>query len=383
MFRLRRGGSRKGVLTMLAGLLALTAVSRSASAEEPATCKKVRARAAADAAVLMSPTALAQGIKFPENRMTDAGATVASRSQYQVRIGLSMSPIDVYKGLQIEQAAEADCEQQRAREAALDVLGAGTDAARLPALRKAIAFLDEHESERAQIVEKTDERLAAQVITLVDAADVQKRVSALRRMRAQLAGEARRLEQHLPASVRARLESGRAPGEAPLAQLVANADGAAMKYEQQVAHVRSLEPWTVQVMGGIVPQDAPLDWYGMVTLGFNFGAFGRNANESKYLAAREDELRTSRDEVADKARLLGGDVAETARATRDELAATDEQASRLATGRAALEKAAAPAALHTLAVLTLEQELVDAERVLLKVFAEELGRMEESNHGRK
>ncbi len=379
MSRVRSHDRSARLAPVIAAVVSAAAVSATMSAParaedppKPATpyCAKVRARSSADAALLFAPTASVQGIKFPENRTTDAGAVVGAG--FQLRTALSISPLDIYKGTQVKDAGEADCRQHEAREAALEALAAGADVARLPALKRAVAFLDGRAEERAQIVAKTDERLAAQAITLVDATEVQKRVSAILRRRAELAGEARRLEAKLPPS----------PGQASLAALVAKAEGASMTYERQVSHVRSLEPWNVQVMGGLIPQERPVDYFGMVTVGFNFGAFSRNANESRYLDARAEELARARGEVADRARLFRKDVVEVRRAIREQLTATDDETRRLVEGKATLERSPAPQALHTLAVLTLEQQSVEGERVLLESLSQELARMEEKNDGK-
>jgi hypothetical protein len=367
--RLRAPGALVALVAM-AAMAAVVAVPARANAEDSPYCRKVRARASADAALLFAPSVVAQGIKFPENRSTDGGVTVGRDVQF--RAGVAVGPLDIYKGTQVKAAGEADCRQHEALEAALEVLATGSDAARIPALRRAVAFLDEREEERRQIVAKTDERLAARAITLVEASEVHKRVSSLLRKRAQLASEVRRLEQRVGPKA-----------AAPLGQLVGRAESAAMDFERQVSHVRSLDPWTVQVTGGIIPQEQPVDYFGMVTLGFNFGAFSRNANETSYLDARAEELRTARSGLGARARTMTKDVAEAARAVREERNATDEESRRLAEGRATLERSGTEAALHTLAVLTLEHQLVEADRVFQGALADELTRMEEKNDVRR
>src|SRR3954468_3905664 len=86
--------------------------SASAHAEESAYCRKVRARATADAALLVAPRVTAEGIKAPSplqagGKLDPASAT----SGYQVRVGASFSPLNFYKGLRVKDIGESDCEQ--------------------------------------------------------------------------------------------------------------------------------------------------------------------------------------------------------------------------------------------------------------------------------
>lgn len=361
----RRGRGRASAAGALLALVLL--VPTSADAQESARCRKVRARASADAALLFAPSVVAQGIKFPENRTTDSGATVGGG--YQFRAALAISPLDIYKGVQRKELGEAECAEAEARDAVARTLELGPDALRLPALRRAVAYLDAQAAERTQVLAKTEERLAAQVISLVDASEVRKRGLAISRRRAQLDAEARRIER--------RGEGVTAAPVGSIDRLVQGATGASMRVEKQASHLRSLEPWSVSVMGGVVPQMSPVDYFGVVQLGFNFGAFSRNANETKYLQAREEELAQARDEVSVRARLVKTDLAELGKQAREELAAADAEAERLQRDIEALTQGNTPAALHVHDILVLERQLADVERVLLRALAEGFGGPEE------
>src|SRR5690242_10656934 len=87
-------------------------ISASARADESAYCRKVRARATADEALLVAPRVTAEGIKAPSPLQAGGKLDPASpTSGYQVRVGASFSPLNFYKGLRVKEVGEADCEQ--------------------------------------------------------------------------------------------------------------------------------------------------------------------------------------------------------------------------------------------------------------------------------
>jgi len=79
--------------------LAVTAPVAPAMADDTPYCRKVRARAASDAALLIAPSLRLDGLKLPTAFQTGANPIdpVAVGREYQVRGGVSVSPIDIYK----------------------------------------------------------------------------------------------------------------------------------------------------------------------------------------------------------------------------------------------------------------------------------------------
>lgn len=339
--------------------------SGSARAEDSAYCTKVRARAAGDAALLHAPSAQIQGIRFPSNGAIDTGPT-AGGNQYQIRGGLSWSPLDFYKGFKVTSAGDADCERHTAIVTAEELLLGGTDYARLPALRKQASFLSARRSAWETIVQKTDERLAAQIASLVEANDVRARAAELDRRVLQVGGEVQRLEAR-----------GIDDRRVMLSQLAASVEATTMNYERRVSHLRSLDAWDLRISGGVVPNATPVDYYGVVQLSFNFGAFSRNANETKYLDARAEELRKARYEIGSRLRLFRDQVKAQRDQTRQELAVIDKRSASLEEMRAMLSKSEASSAPQALAVLDLNMILVESERVFLTALMDELTRLEE------
>jgi hypothetical protein len=343
----------------------MTVVPTAAHAEDSPFCRKVRARAASDAALLFSPSIQAQGIRFPRNGTTDSGITTGAG--YQFRAGATFSPLDFYKGIRVKGVGEADCAAHEQAVTIREILLAGADYGRLPALEKKIAFIDEHRSELDAATQKTDERIGAHVASIRDAAEVRLRVSAIRRAREQAQGDVDRL--------RAR---GIGEFRGSLSALVVTAEQQAMKFEREVSHVRTLDAWDVRVSGGVIPQDTPMDYFGMVQVGFNFGAFSRNAQENRYLEARSDELKRERYELREAVASFESEVASAAAQAKRELAIVEAQALSIAKDKSVV--AGADGGAQALTLLTLDGILVESERVQLEALVFELARLE-TDHG--
>jgi hypothetical protein len=357
---LRHGIAFMGVV------VAAAAVSAEARAEESAYCRKVQARAASDAALLFAPSVQALGIKYPDTGLLGVGTT--SGSGYQVRAQVTIEALDIYKGTRVLRAAEADCKHHAAAFAAEQALRDGVEAARLPALRRKAELLAAARPRWEEIVRTEQDRLDARVGGLLETNEVRARAAELERRAAQVNGEIAELEARGVVAPTQRISS-----------LVESARANAMRLEREVSHIRSLEPWHVTATGGIIPQ-APVDYYGFIQIHFNFGSFSRNAAETRYLDAREQELARARYELPDQLRRYRSALRAAAQSAQRELDALDRQASAISAAASALEGSEAPNAPHARAVLGLDAIFVESERGYLRAFMTELSRLEE-NHG--
>lgn len=359
---------RKAIATVITACVGVMAVAAPASAEEAASpyCRKVRARASGDAALLFAPTVQAQGIKFPNNGTVDSGVTTGAG--YQFRAAVTFSPLDFYKGFRVKSVGEADCQQHEDIISTREILMQGSDYGRLPALRKQVEFLDGHRADFDALSAKTEERVAAHVASLRDSAEVRSRVAALLRSREQSQGDAERLESR-----------GVAMFHGSLLALVAAAERDAMTFEKEASHVRTLDAWDFRVTGGVIPQDRPVDYFGMVQVGFNFGSFSRNAQESRYLEARGDELKKARYELRNEVQKFQSLIKTASAQAKRELAIVDQHATMLAKDKASIEGADSTSAAQALAILSLDSILVESERVYLNTLITELARLENDN----
>ncbi len=339
-------------------LVCLVSLSTTAARAESTYCRKVRARGMGDAALLFAPSLQLQGIHFPANGAIDTGTTTGSG--YQFRAAIAWSPLDFYKGFRVMRVADADCSQHDATATANEVLSSATDYGRLPALRKEAAFLDQKKVAWDEVVQKSEERLSAGVSTLLDTNLLRGKVAELERKRAQTSADIQRLE------------AIGAPEHVAVSALIASIDQKARAFEREASHVRSLDAWTVSVVAGLVPQDNPVDYFGIIQLSYNFGGFARNAGETRYLAARSEELKKARYELEDQLERFRAQarIANTG-ATR-ELGILDREKSTFDLARQTLAGSDAPNTPHALAVIDLELIGIEADRIYLTTYASEL-----------
>jgi hypothetical protein len=365
---------RSATAAVLATIGSFVALEKTAHAQEQqqspqsAYCEKVRARASSDAALLFAPSVQAQGIKFPNNGTIDSGITTGAG--YQFRAMLTVSPLDMYKGVRVKRVGEADCQYHEVVSSAAEVLSQAADMGRLPALEKQVAFFDSKRSDWEAILTKTDERSEAHVLSIRDAAEIRARVAAVRRAHEQRRGEAERMKLHANVAE---------PFRGSLSALVAKAEKEAMTFENEASHVRSLDAWDFKVSGGVIPHGGPVDVFGMVIIGFNFGAFSRNAAESRYIDARTRELATARYELRAQLTRFREQIKSTSSQTKRELEIVERQLAVLKNDRNIVSQADAANSVQALAIIDLDMILVESERVYLSNLLAELSRLENDN----
>lgn len=356
---------RPTVMALAAGVTLLLSHSIAAAEDSP-YCQKVRARASSDAALLYAPSLQAQGIKFPNNGTIDSGVTTGAG--YQFRAALTWSPLDVYKGVSLKRVGEADCQAHEDTTNAHEAIEGAADVGRLPALKAEIAFLDAKHDRIDAISAKTEERVQAHVASIHDSAEVRSRLAMLEKMRAQADGEARSIAARAPLDAQASLEA-----------LVAVSDRDAMKLEREASHVRKISAWDVRLTGGVIPQDTPVDYYGIVQVGFNFGAFSQASAERRYLTARERELASARYELRDQLARFRAEVKASASHARREMELLGHHAEMLAADRAKLEASDAPSVAQALALVELDEIAVQTERTYWTTLFAELTKLENKN----
>jgi hypothetical protein len=336
-----------------------------AHADDSPYCRKVEARSAADAALLFAPAAQAQAIHFPNNGTIDTGVTVGK--DFQFRAALVWSPLDFYKGFQVLEVGKNDCEQHVAMVTAAQVLELGADYGRMPALQKQAQFLASKEPVWEGVVAKSNQRVSEHVVSVLDATEVRGRAAELAKKRAIVDGDIERLESKGIREYRGMLTS-----------LEQQIHASAMKYERQASHVRSLDPWQVQLQGGVIPSEKPVDFFALVSVQYNFGGFVRNAQETKYVNARDEELKKARYELVDQLRRFREQMKAATNQAKRELAITDKQLAQIGEVRSALAASEAPQAPHALAVVDLEIISLEADRVFLTALIGELSSLQEN-----
>lgn len=363
--------SRGFLRALLSGLVALAALAAAppAAAEESDFCRAVRARASADASLLMWPQIVAQALRFPD-LASQSGFPLDSR-QGQARAALTYSLIDLYKGLGVLSVAEAQCEAHHTQRDIEELLLSGEDLVRLPALRARVAFLASRLPGWKALVAREEEKFARRVITLIELTEIRLKAADLERRLARSEAELHHLES-------LGLKQPGASVDALSRRFLARADQA----EQRASHVRALASWQVKLTGGgtFLSADRP-DWYGLVELSFNLGAFNQSRYDARYLEARRDEMKS------DRAGLIGRllDLQTRLRGARSqaasELSAVDRHWSLVVEAKRSVGNAETASAAYAAALLMLEEISVEAERIYLRSIVAELSSFLEEPHG--
>ena len=337
-----------------------------AFAQDSSYCRRVRARAASDAALLMAPRVALQGLRFPQTGQVDAGVTVGSG--FQTRASMTFSPVDFYKGLGVLSEGAADCDEHQVSAEVEEALTLGGDGARLSALRSQVSFLRDRRDEWRDLGARAATRLSEHTITLVEFDSVRQHVAELERKLAQAGGEA------------AQIEARRGPAaSAPLAELARRYALLANRAERAEAHVRRLDPWQLQVTGGVVAQ-APIDWYGLVELSVNLGLFTRDRQEQRHVDARMDEVHHAPYELEARVEHLRAETAAAIEEARQELEVVERDLATLGDVRRALEKSDAANVLQTRDTVAVEQIASEADGVFLRALIGSLTALLEDAH---
>jgi hypothetical protein len=351
------------------GAAVAVAVTSTSAHADSAYCRKVRARAAADAALLVAPKLLVEGIKAPSPLQAGGKLDPASpNSGYQIRAGATFSPLNLYKGLRVKEVGEADCEQHDSAMTAQLLLIHAPDLGRLAALREQAGYLDGQKGKWESISSRMGERFAARTVTLFELEEARKASAALARQRSMIGAEIGRLEA-------IGLEDYR--GSIP--ELIRRIHDKAMVFEREASHVRSLDSWVFNITGGYMPPiygAGSSDVFGVVQVGYSLGGPWHDSNESRYLGAREEELQKERTELGRQLDVLRANVKVTAGEAGRELEITEKRVKELTELRALLEKSEVPNAAQSLDHVELELIAAQADRVFLTGLIRELSRLE-------
>ncbi|MDD9943024.1 MAG: hypothetical protein OXU20_18430 [Myxococcales bacterium] len=328
-------------------VVVLALLSSTGDAQSSAYCDKVRAQAHGEAALAMTPRLFGQGLRFPD-ASTNLGAVIAD--QYQVRVGLSFSLVDMLRGLAMNRAGEADCRAHGASQALQRVLAQVDRATYLPAYRAQRDFLARHRSEWRGLVKKAQKRLEERIITVVEYTNFRSRIDVLENKLIDLDGRI------------GVLESERAPlPSAGLDALVRNYVGSAQEYERRRSSLKALDAWEVSLRGGAIPlPELPPEWFGAVVVSYSLGGPIRNYYQGEYLEARARELRTASYELPARVKTLKAELGVRRSEAKHARALLRQQSKHLSEARQILERDRAGTAHErdsvAMRLLTLESE---------------------------
>lgn len=342
---------------------ALAALVPLAALADGAYCRKVRAKAAAEAARLMSPQLVVQAIRFPGAwaGLPPADWELAGGTAWQARAGVAFSPLELVKGVELTLGADGDCAQHEAAASLEEYLENAEGAARLPAARAEADWLEARAPAWQALLAQNEERFASHVITLFELNQVRARATALERRLVQARGEADRLAARgfqrpagtLGALLRRRLEG-------------------ALELERRTSGARALSFWSVRLTAGVAASDRPVDWYGLAEVTVHLGAVLQGEQERRYLDARIDELRRDPAELEARVQRLQRHLGLLREQARRELQLVEAQLASLAQTRQSLERAESSHVAYAASLVTFDELAAGADRAQLGTLVGEL-----------
>lgn len=347
-------------MTLLAALTAASVMfSSPARADGPPSdyCRKVTARAEADAALLFAPTASVQVIRYPQSAILDSLGIQVGRD-VQPRGSMSIGVVDVYRGFGVLDVARKDCARQDVSVTLQEILLQRGDVGRRVAYERKLTFLREKEPEMAAILRTAEQRFTIGSATLVEVHEIRRRVLELTSKELDAEREVETLktrETHRP--------------DESLDELLIAYEARSTAYEESVEHVRNLQPWRLALTGGVTAHPN-FDYFGVAELSYNLGGVFQHGAEARATEARTQEIKNSRYEMRQQIEGLQRELAVQAEVTRKQVALLDKELARLDAEREAVAGTDAPNKPHVVAALALEAIDLGAERIFLNALSE-------------
>ncbi len=336
-----------------------------ATAAEPgvssAYCRKTQARANADAALLLTPKLLAQGLRYPA---TGVDPTAVFGVGTQFRAGLSFSPTDFIKGLKLSSVADADCERQETNSRIEEFLEEAADGFRRRALRAQVDFLVKNQNRWKSVLKTENELFQRRAVTLLELSELKARVFELEKILIQTRGLHQQLGSRDLSNLPRTIQQARA-------QYVNHTS----RFEKAASGVRAMDAWQFRVLGGVAISERPADWFALAEVTVSLGVVNQLIGERRYLAARADEAANGRHEAGDRLRVLQTQLIERRAQATAELRILDDQIAGMEATRTSLETVSAHGADHAVGVLQLEEISKGAQRAYLRGLIESLSEL--------
>ncbi|MGF1464837.1 MAG: hypothetical protein ACFCGT_01775 [Sandaracinaceae bacterium] len=291
----------------------------SGAAQAPA-CRRLRARAGSEAALLLAPRVSLGVVRVPR-RGGETGEGLFQGPDVQLRSSLAWSPLDALRAAWVLSAAGRECDRLDARTRLVASLEAAERDGELSALRAQLAYLERARVREGALVARAEARRDEGIATAEECRTLELRRLALERTRHRVRTRIRELEADLADA------ADRPTSEPPaLDEDLRRYEAATMAAEAQHSRVRRLSPWRLDVNGGVIP-GSPIDWFGAASVSMSFGVIAHRRSEEAYLAARAAELEGSPTELRHRVERLEAQLARRVEGTEGELELLEAQLS--------------------------------------------------------
>jgi len=335
------------------GCVLATSTSLAQIATQSRDCEAIRARAAGDAALLLSPSVSASVIKYPSSTsFTEAIGGSTTTAGWQGRVAFMWSPLNAYQSVLVRQMGDKECANQIAIIEASEALEQLQDVGKQTALTNELEYLASQRSVVEDVLAQANKRLVAGTATVMDMTMLQQQSSALELRRIQAQGQ---LDILLHKKYIAKNHS--------FSELMTNVQNTSMQFERKASSIRMLSPWKFDVSGGVVPpmmsgETTSIFFVGTIT--YNFGGIPMAHNENQYLDARSRELTSARHELTHQLSLFRDVVKANIEDMNRQLATLDSHNNLLTyTYNNLSQHSDAAGALNAMALIKLQ--MIDAE----------------------
>jgi hypothetical protein len=334
-------------------------------ADGSAYCRKVRAQAGQQSALLSWPTVTLSGYRFPSG---GAGLGPTFGDNLQTRIGVSYSLTGALQASRLGDEAEIDCDLQDAWQALHDRIQEADGDASLPALRAQVAFLELRRDSWRGLLKRANEQLAAGVISALETEELRRSVATLERRLESLRGARERLEARSPAAP--------APGIGALAEKVARRS---TELAAERARVAAFDAFQVKLTAGAIPDftGSGASWFGQIELSYNLGRIAQAREATRWVDARAEEVKQARYELPAQAAGSQRDLRARLGQAQRELRVVQEDLESIRSLRTALERSSATKADQVHSNLVVEELWVESDRIYLEALIEALSRITE------
>jgi hypothetical protein len=297
-------------------LTAVLLVASTARADPQATCDRLAAEARSQADVLDAPSIDLQGAHVPVVTATDP--TLPATGSLQGRVSLAWSPSDLWRGVQLERVADADCKRAKTADKLDRVLAVGDRYGEVAAARAELQYLADHMKDVDALVADAEARFEHQRATAVELDELRERRTALALQIAERKETLATLEQL----------DGPEQSVGDLSTLVPAYRDSAVELEREQGKLREIAPWRVNLSGGVAESDQT-DWFAVVEVSYSVGGLWQHGAEDRAAEARRREVSHDVHDASVRVDMLRKAMHASQLALTEELGAVDQMLEKL------------------------------------------------------
>jgi hypothetical protein len=323
--------------------------------ETSASCEKYRALARSEASLLFAPKVGVQFLRLPKAGTVSADGTSELGDRNQVRAYLAYSLLDLYRGKATLDIGDLDCKRAAAEVQLREAIELGQSQGKAPAIRKSLAFLNQHVERIHELIQAVEERFGRGRMTLSQLDDVHRDVEQFFQRRLALLEELSLID----------AKSTGSSDSSSILILASEYRSRDLEREKAASRLRRTRPWDVMLRGGVIPT-SDRDYFGAVEVTYNFGQLFQSNAEQDYLNARQRELEKSKHDPAQDAARVQEYQKRSIPILEDELSLREQMLVRLKHHESVLRSSENVDTPNLLAEVEVRRILAEADAIYLR-----------------